>query len=113
MKTLIKSLICVSVLVAAFSAQAEEIVSLKLSKLQGMVISAIVKEERSQGIKLSAKDVTELELVFVRTNEIEVAGIAPGHKEEDGIPNYCSVTLSRESDYSEYAVTEVHCSPWD
>lgn len=93
--------------------EAEEIIGLKFSKIQSMAVYAIVKEERANGVKLTAKDVTDLELVFVRENEIEVAGVAPGYKEEDGIPNYCGLTLARANDYSEYVVKDVQCSPWD
>jgi len=46
-------------------------------------------------------------------NEIEVSAVAPGFEAEDGIPNYCSVTLARVNDFSDYTVKDVHCSPWD
>lgn len=108
-----KSFLVILVVAASQIVQAEEIIGLKFTAIQTMVVSAIVKEERKLGIKLSAKDVTDLELSFVRANEIEVSGVAPGFEEEDGIPNYCSVTLARANDFGAYAVKDVHCSPWD
>jgi len=108
-----KSLLVILMVIGSQVVRAEEIIGVKFSKLHGMAVVAMVKEQRSLGIKTSPKDIVEMELTFVRTNEIEVAAIAPGHDEEDGIPNYCSVTLARANDYSDYAVKDVHCSPWD
>ncbi len=108
-----KSILITLLVVASQIVQAEENIGLKFTAIQTMVVNAIVNEERKLGIKLTAKDVTDLELSFVRVNEIEVSGVAPGFEEEDGIPNYCNVTLARANDFGSYAVKDVHCSPWD
>ncbi len=110
-----KKAICISLctLTLTSSALAENI-NVSLAELSSRAKTAVINYYKTDmNLKISAKSVTDIQLLSAGDNTIEMSAIAPTPDKNDGIPYYCEITLKRENADSGYVLTGMGCSKYD
>lgn len=97
----------------ASTASADD-VNMSLAELSGRASQAVVGYYKSDlKLKINSKSVTDIQLISVESNTIEMSAIAPTPDQNDGIPYYCEITLKRKDSNSSYVLSAVGCSKYD
>lgn len=112
---MLKKAICMTlcVLTVTSSALAEDI-NLPLAELSSRASKAVISYYKSNlNLKISPKAVTDITILTVGDNKIEMSAIAPTPDKNDGIPYYCEITLQRKDADSSYVLTGLGCSKYD
>ncbi len=110
-----KKVICMTLctLTIASSALAEDI-NMSLAELSSRAKTAVVGYYKTDmNLKISAKSVTDIQLLSAGDGTIEMSAIAPTPDKNDGIPYYCEITLKRKDVDSNYVLTGMTCSKYD
>lgn len=110
-----KKAICTTlcVLTVASSAMAED-VNMSLAELSSRASKAVISYYKTNlNLKISSQAVTDITLLTVGDNKIEMSAIAPTPSQDEGIPYYCEITLQRQNADSSYVLTGMGCSKYD
>lgn len=112
---MIKRLICISLCtIAVTTTVCAEEVNMSLAELSQKATQAVVAYYGAQlNLRIMPRSVTDLGIITVVDNTIEISAIAPTPDKDEGIPYYCEITLKRQNADSEYAVSNVSCSKYD